>query len=588
VRGFSISGRVFRIVLGTTMLAIVVTRFGITVASRGLLTGLDLAVAAISLLFAAGVFLQGSGRTIRERLRDEKWLSAFTALFVILLAALLSGLGGREPGSTLRDIVRLCHLYSFLCSLRVLLGAFGTWVLDNLSPVAILPMTFVLLILAGTVLLMLPASTRDGFVIDPLDALFTSASATCVTGLTVLDTGTDFTMMGQIVILTLIQVGGLGLMTFVAVFALFLGQSAGLKEATSLSRVMNADFVSNLKRLLASMIGWTLAIEAAGAFILYLILNAQDTGWTTGTTIWQSVFHSISAFCNAGFSLDPSTPGTHAAASNLEGFARVPGVPLTIGVLIMLGGMGFLVLTSVVAAILHRLRTGSKKRLPVQERLVLMVTGVLVILGFALFLVLEWDNTLRGMNLPQKLSNAFLGSVTPRTAGFNTVPTAGLLPAVKWILVAMMFVGASPGGTGGGVKTTTVGLIAVGFVSMLRRRRSAELWNRRIPSQDLKRASAVLLFGLLVFFVSAMALLITESSGLPAGGDPFSLVFESMSAFGTVGLSLGVTGGLTPAGKVVIICTMFLGRIGPATLVAASGRALVSGYRYPEAKLMIG
>jgi len=306
--------------------------------------------------------------------------------------------------------------------------------------------------------------------------------------------------------------------------------------------------------------------------------------------LWQSVFHSVSAFCNAGFSLDPSVAGTAGPApSNLEAFAHVPGIPVTIGILIILGGLGFLVLTSVSAGVLHRLRTGSRKRLPLQDRLVLTMTFILIVLGFAVFLSLEWNHSLQGMNLPEKLSNAFLGSVTPRTAGFNTVPTGGLLPAVQWVFIALMFVGASPGGTGGGIKTSTLGLLLVGFVSLLRKRSSMELWKRRIPSQDLKRAAAVLLFGLLVFTLSTGVLLATEA-GPGSSGDwtSFDYMFEAMSAFGTVGLSTGVTADLTPAGKVAIICTMFLGRIGPATLAAISAGALARRYRYPEAKITIG
>jgi trk system potassium uptake protein TrkH len=586
----TIGGRTVRIILASIMLGVVVTRFGIMDESPGLLSAMDVVVVAVSLLFTAGVVLPGAGRTFRERLLEEKWLFSFTTLFTAGLLLLAFRVLTGDPAADLESAVRLCLVYSFLCTMRVLLGTFGSWAIDHLSPVAILTLTFALVIIVGAVLLMLPAATPEDRPIDPLDALFTSASATCVTGLAVISTGIDFSFFGQVVILMLIQIGGLGLMTFVAFFALFLGHSAGLKESISMSRVMGSDFVSDLKKLLASMIGWTLAIEGAGAFILYLIWNTQGTGWTTGMMLWQSIFHSVSAFCNAGFSLDPSVVGgTAPAASNLEGFAHVPGIPITIGMLIILGGLGFLVLTSVSASILHRLRTGSRKRLSLQNRLVLTMTSILIVLGFAAFLALEWDNSLAGMSLPQKISNAFLGAVTPRTAGFNTVPTSGLMPAVQWAFIALMFVGASPGGTGGGIKTSTLGLLIVGFVSLMRKRSSMELWKRRIPSQDLKRAAAVLLFGLFVFVLSTGVLLATETGrGRNGTWSSFDYMFEAMSAFGTVGLSTGVTADLTPAGKVAIICTMYLGRIGPATLAAISAGALARRYRYPEAKITIG
>lgn len=594
-----LGSRAVRLSLAVLVALVVIVRFGLAITSPALVTATDVCVAVTSLLFAAGVLLPGRGTTLKERILEERWLFLFTVLFVgTALVALFHGILSSGEG-TVPDALRIVSLvYSSLCAVRVILAGFGSWALDQLSPAAILPVTFGVVIAVGSALLLLPAATpAGGNGLSPMDALFTSTSATCVTGLIVVDTSRDFTVFGQVVVLLLIQVGGLGIMTFAAFFALFLGHRAGLKESLSLSRIMDSDFVSDLKRILASIIGWTLAIECAGAFVLYLVWDSEPTGWTTGHTIWQSVFHSISAFCNAGFSLDPSvqaasvTAGSSAAGavSNLEGFAHVPGIPLTIGALIVLGGLGFLVLTAVGASMLHRLRTGMRRKLPLNAKLVLLITCALIVLAFAVFLGMEWNGALAGMTVPQKFANAFLGAVTPRTAGFNTVPTSGLLPAVKWLFVALMFVGASPGGTGGGVKTTTMGLIFLGFLSQVRGKSSTELWKRWIPSHDLKRAAAVLLLGGLVFTLSAGILLAVETG--PPGdpyGEPFDYVFESMSAFGTVGLSTGVTPHLTAAGKVVIVLTMFLGRIGPATLAAATGRTVARRYRYPEARVNIG
>ncbi|MCK4807772.1 MAG: ATPase, partial [Candidatus Aegiribacteria sp.] len=487
-------------------------------------------------------------------------------------------------------IIMISFAYSILCSIRVLLASFGSWALKHLSPAAILPVTFATVIAFGTVMLMLPNSTPQGH-IGFVDAAFTSTTATCVTGLIVRDTATDFTEFGQVIILILIQVGGLGIMTFVAFFALFLGHNAGLRESTSLTRAMDSDFVSDLKKLMGSIIGWTLTIETVGAFILYIIWDGQPVDWTTNFKIWQSIFHSISAFCNAGFSLNPvianASGGFFNNPTNLEGFAHVPGIAITIGTLIVLGGIGFMVLTALGAHTMHRMKSGTSMRMSVQVKLVLWVTGILIVSGIAIFLIWEWNNTLEGMSFSQKIANAYLGSVTPRTAGFNTVPTSYITPAMLWFFVALMFIGASPGGTGGGVKTSTVGVLFMSVISLVRNKPATEIWKRRIPSHDIKRTAAVLFLGCMAFSISAGLLIISEQNTSSEYGT-FDYIFEVMSAFGTVGLSTGPTADLTWTGKVIIILTMFIGRIGPAALAAATGRRSVMRYRYPETRITIG
>jgi trk system potassium uptake protein TrkH len=260
-----------------------------------------------------------------------------------------------------------------------------------------------------------------------------------------------------------------------------------------------------------------------------------------------------------------------------------------VGTLIVLGGLGFAVLTAIGAVSIHRIRTGRKMSLPVHTRLVLLVTGILIVGTFLFFLVSEWDNSLQGMDLGEKLSNSYLEAVTPRTAGFNTVPTSELLPAVRWLFIVLMFIGASPGGTGGGVKTSTVGLLFVGVISLFRRRRLPEMWKHHIPYFDVQRASVVFLLGILVFAGSSMLLLMVEGGGSEGAGHMTSdYLFETASAFGTVGLSTGVTGDLSTTGRIIIILTMFLGRTGPASLAAATGRSRPLRYRYPEARITIG
>lgn len=588
-----IGRRAMRAVLALMVSAVLIVRFGLAPDLRYILTATDYIVLACSALFFAGLLAPFDIRSGIHGFREEKWLFLFTVLFAAaVIAVTVSSLtgGGPQPDSLFRRIVNLSIIYSILCSVRVFLAVLGTWALAHLSPAAILPVSFALVIVFGTFMLMLPRATPAGG-ISVVDAAFTSTSATCVTGLIVLNTAEDFTFFGQTVILLLIQVGGLGIMSFVAFFALFLGKGAGLREAMSLTRSMDISFVNDLKRIMGSIVGWTLAIESAGAFILYLIWSGQPTGWTTYATIWQSVFHSVSAFCNAGFSLNPALADTSAGllggTENLEGFAHLPGIALTIGTLIVLGGFGFMVLTTLSARALHRMRTGVKLRIPVQVKLVIRITLILIALGMALFLAMEWNSTLEGMTLTQKLANSFLQSVTPRTAGFNTVPTATLAPAVLWAFVVLMFIGASPGGTGGGVKTTTAGMMFMTVVSLLRGKPATEIWKRRIPSYDVKRAAAVVVLALLVFSLSTVLLLVSENGG-PSGFGPFDCMFESMSAFGTVGLSTGPTPYLTWAGKVVIILTMFVGRVGPAAFAAATGSRVLMRYTYPEERINIG
>ncbi len=448
---------------------------------------------------------------------------------------------------------------------------------SKLNPALILGSSFGIVIIVGAALLLTPRATTTG--ISTVDALFTSASATCVTGLIVMDTETDFTFIGQLIILLLIQVGGLGLMTFAAFFALSFGQQMRLTGERNLSRLMDNDFSNDLKHILISILIWTLIIETAGALLLYNTWSGMESlNWSTSQTAWQAIFHSVSAFCNAGFSLN---------SNNLEMFATSPVTSLIIGSMIILGGLGFMLLTTLGRHWFMKMRDGRKRVLPVQTRFVLLITAILVVAGTVLFLWLEWNNTLAGMSIWQKLANSYLQGVTTRTAGFNTVSTSQLLSPVKFFFLIFMFIGASPGGTGGGVKTTTIGLLILSLKSLVLHREAPEIWKRHIPNFDLRRAGAILLIGLITFGLSGFFLLISESGRNP-DYSAIDYIFEAMSAFGTVGLSTGVTGILSTAGKWIIILTMFIGRIAPATLAAATSRINYSSYNYPEARITIG
>jgi len=510
----------------------------------------------------------------RSDLKRSPWQIILSLLFVAVgtLSILKGETAGSIPSWTIaRTVNSYLGAMAFITIFGYLIKLTG-----RVSPALILPSSFVMVILFGTALLLSPKATTSG--ISPIDALFTSTSATCVTGLIVKDTETDFTFAGQLLILILIQVGGLGLMTFAAFFTMSFGQNLGVSDSMNLTRIMDSEFVSDLKQILLSILIWTLAIEAAGAMLLYNTwAGMDDLGWSTGETIWQAVFHSISAFCNAGFSLN---------SNNLEGFTGSPVTGVIIGSLIIMGGLGFMLLTVLGKNWLMRMKTGRKSSLPVQARFVLLITGILVLLGWGFFLGAEWNNTLAGMSVWEKLGNGFLQGVTPRTAGFNVVRTAELLPAVKWFFVMLMFIGASPGGTGGGVKTTTIGLLFLSLRSLIQRRQHPEIWKRHIPIFDLQRAGAILVVGMAAFGLSSILMIVTEESS--GRFTEMDYIFESMSAFGTVGLSTGVTSCLSTAGRWIIIVTMFIGRTAPATLAVATTRVRTSRYSYPEARITIG
>ena len=540
-------------------------------------------IGLIGLFFVLSILLPARGSTLRVRIDRDRWTSIFVFLFLACLAtcAVLSLTGAAPPGALGRVGLTGLRVFVALASLKILATSLGNWLTVRVNAALIPPMTFVLVIVAGSILLMLPEATSAD--VSPLNSAFTATSATCVTGLIVQDTGHDFTLFGQAVILLLIQVGGLGLMTFVAFFVLFLGHSVGLKESLSFSMVMDSEFVSDLKRTLAHIVFWTLSIEAVGAILLYMTWRPLGMHSSSLQTIWHSVFHSVSAFCNAGFSLN---------TTNMEPYASSPATCVVMGSLIVLGGLGFSVLAGLTSSFFHRLRRQRRNIITVHVRLVLVVTAFLIAGTMLLFLVGEWNNTLAGMSAGEKVANAFLESVTPRTAGFNTVPTHALSPAIRWVFTGLMFIGASPGGTGGGVKTTTVALLLLTAVAILRRRHTIDLWGRRIAIVDVMRAASVFVLACIVFSVSVSLLLLSERASLGAeAGRRFEIddyIFESMSAFGTVGLSTGVTGELTPVGRLVIMVTMFLGRIGPLTLAVVSGKFIPVRYTYPEARVTIG
>ena len=428
----------------------------------------------------------------------------------------------------------------------------------------VIALSFIGTILVGTLLLTFPTATADGRGASFVDALFTSTSATCVTGLIVQDTPVYFSTFGQMVVLVLIQLGGIGIMSYSAFLALLFGRFT-LGQRGMLQDMMEEE--RNVLSMILYVFKMTFTIEVVGAIVLFFrwIFVYKDPI----QTLYLSIFHSVSAFCNAGFSL---------FSNSLENHIADPVVNIVIMVLIILGGIGFIVVYEV-----SQRSIGTRHMLSIHTKLVLVTSAVLVIVGFLLIFFIEFDGAFLNLPLTGKLWGALFQSVTPRTAGFNTIPIASLSTITLTIIIILMFIGASPGSTGGGIKTSTFAILLLSLGNILRGKEDIEVFKRRIPSTIVYKAMAIVVATLLLLIVIFLLLLAFEKQ-------PFlSLLFESVSAFGTVGLSMGVTPDLTIVGKLLIIILMYGGRIGPLTLGFALTRALRRGkVEYPEARVMIG
>ncbi len=438
----------------------------------------------------------------------------------------------------------------------------------KLSPPQILVLGFAAAILIGTLLLMLPYSSASGHSLRFIDALFTATSATCVTGLVVVDTGTYFSTFGQIVILVLIQVGGLGFMTMATLFALLLKRRISLRDRLILQEAMNQNSMEGIVRLIRKVLVYSLVIEAGGAVLLSLRWAAD---MDVGRALYFGIFHAVSMFNNAGFDIF----GDYAS---LTGYAGDPVVNIVVMFLIISGGIGFIVMADLID---YR----KSRRLMLHSKVVLSMTAALISIGTVVIFIFEFSNpnTFGQLNLGSKIWAAFFQSVTPRTAGANTVDIAGLRQATQFFMVILMFIGASPGSTGGGIKTTTFTLMIGAVVSMLRGREDIVLFRYRLAQERVFKALTITLLALLLVVAVSMVLSTTE-------GRPFLMIlFETTSAFATVGLSMGLTPELSEAGKILICLTMFAGRLGLLTLAYAlgpkQGKAL---YKYPEGKMIIG
>ncbi|MDO4799446.1 MAG: TrkH family potassium uptake protein [Bacillota bacterium] len=439
----------------------------------------------------------------------------------------------------------------------------------GLTPARIIILGFLAVIGIGTMLLMLPVSTASGRPAPLLDAMFTATSATCVTGLVSVDTGTYWSAFGKGVILLLIQIGGLGVVTLTTLIAILLGKKVSLQGRLLVQESLNLNVPSGVIRLAIRVAAIALTIEGIGALLL-MMRFVPDYGWAEG--VGMSIFHAISAFCNAGFDLI-------GGFRSMTGYVADPLVNLVLAGLIVLGGLGFFVVTDL-------LNYRKTRKLRLHTKLVLVTTGILLVLPTLLFFVIESGNpaTFGPLNWLEKWIAAFFQAVSPRTAGFNTIELGAMYPAALFLTIILMFIGGSPGSTAGGVKTSTVALHVLAIRRLLLGREDIEFGRRRLSREIYDKALAILIISVMVVSGSVFLLSWFEP-GLPLS----SVIFEVFSALGTVGLSLGLTPQLGVASKLLLMLLMFFGRIGPLTIVLAlSRRKMGALYRYPEEQVIIG
>lgn len=445
----------------------------------------------------------------------------------------------------------------------------------RLSPAQILIIGFVAFIGLGTLLLLLPFATTRSEGLHPLEALFTATSAVCVTGLIILDTPNDFTLFGQIVILSLVQIGGLGYMTVATIMLVVLGKRIGLRERLVIQETFSAFTLDGLIRFIIGIVKFTILVEFTGAVLLAVRFLESDM--TLSKAIYFGIFHSISAFNNAGFS---------SFSNNLMNYRDDLWINSVVLVLIILGGLGFLVYQDIVKRIKRDVF-----RLSVHTKVVLTTTVVLILVGWAGIWLFEYRNpaSLQKLSWTDQGLAALFHSISARTAGLNTIDIGSLTAPSLYLLTILMFIGAGPGSTGGGIKTTTVAIMTVALWSTMRGHEEATLFYRRISLQVIAKAFFIATIAMIL--VTGMTLLLLYSEGQSM----IRTLFEVASAFGTVGLSTGDGGVLnfcalfSAFGKVIIILTMFLGRIGPIAIgVTAMQRPRHERFRYPEGKIMIG
>lgn len=437
--------------------------------------------------------------------------------------------------------------------------------------------SFLGIIMLGTILLMLPQSV-NGERLSFIDSLFTATSATCVTGLIVVDTGAKFTHFGQLVILMLIQLGGLGIMTFSTFFVFLVLGKFSLSDREVIQETLTQSPIKNIAGLLKTIFSFTIFIEICGAVLLTFIFSERMPFFKA---LYYGIFHSISAFCNAGFSLFRNS------FINYQGDIRINFILIF---LIILGGIGFIVLTEVKRIILSK-KKYNKNLFSFHSKVVITITAILIFSGFLVIFLFENNNMLNHQPVKNKLLISLFQSVTCRTAGFNTVDISLLTNSTLFFMIMLMFIGASPGSCGGGIKTTTAGVIVSMLIARFQNRNDVNIAYRCIPQDVVSRAISVTFFSAVIIALSTILLMTVELGGIShqiSRGFFLEALFEVISAFGTVGLSTGLTPNLSLFGKMIIILTMFVGRLGPLTIALAIGKKESPRFRYAQEKVLIG
>jgi len=446
---------------------------------------------------------------------------------------------------------------------------------NTMEPAQVMVIGFGVVILFGGLILNLPIAAKSGKSVGLLNALFTSTSAVCVTGLVVVDTSTYWNEFGQLVIISLIQIGGLGFMTMATMFSLLTGKKINLRERLLIQESLNQRDLSGLVKLTRYIIMMTFAIEGTGALLLSMVFIPK-LGLIKG--IWYSIFHSISAFCNAGFDLMGPISGEY---SSLMYYVDNSLINLVICGLIILGGIGFPVLLDVI---------NNKKysKLNVHSKIVINTTAILIAIGFLFIFIVEFNNkgSLGGLNMKEKLLSSLFQSVTLRTAGYSTIDLTLLKESTLFLMIILMLIGASPASTGGGLKTTTVATLFLTVKSFILGKEDIEVYQRRISSTTVRKSLGIFFIGVFVALFGTLMLTIVSPG--------FSLLesaFEVVSAFATVGLSLGGSPTLTAFGKIIIMILMFSGRVGSLTIFIAllsRSKKIKSKVRYAEGKIIVG
>jgi trk system potassium uptake protein TrkH len=423
---------------------------------------------------------------------------------------------------------------------------------------------------------MLPAASTVG-PLGFVDALFSAVSASCVTGLVVVDTGSALSTFGQLVILGLIQVGGLGIMTMSTLFLLLGGRRPSLVGRMVIQDTFTGGGEQDVRDIIRDVVLFTVVIEGIGASLIFLCFLP---GKTVGTALFFSVFHAISAFCNAGFSF---------FSDSFIGYQDDLMLNLVICFLIVSGGIGFLVLSELRRNFPFNRR--NRSRLSLHSKLVLSVTGILLVIGSILIIFMEWHNTLAALPLPGRFLAGFFQAVSARTAGFNTLPIGKMANETLFVIILLMFIGASPGSCGGGIKTSTFASLVVLGISRLGGHEHPQIFHRSISATSIAKAVSVIMISTAVIGIATLVILMTELGEIShpmSRGKFLELMFEVVSAFGTVGLSTGVTQSLSAAGKLILSFVMFVGRLGPLVIVLAVSRRDAPRYYYVEEEIMSG